>query len=144
MTNHPTTPPTAQISTVIAPMGMGAEKEPERTRFVRKRSTTPTIALMTSPDKEPSRPSAIKTTSTINMMSTIGSMKHHYTRDTASLVKAHNPRTRKAPCCASGPQSKTGSAALDGRSGPQTVPLPGRKIEGLIAFGELRDRFETR
>ncbi len=73
MTNHPITPPIAQMSTVRMLMGIGGVMN----RFVRTRRTRPTTALMTSPINEnPPLDSTARATRTTNM-STINSTQHY-------------------------------------------------------------------
>jgi hypothetical protein len=79
MISHPTTPPIAQIITVSRLMGMSSA----RTRFVRKRRTTPTIPLTMSCPRE--RPPRVSTSNTIitTSMSTTSSINQHSIPGTA-------------------------------------------------------------
>src|SRR5918995_483067 len=79
MISHPTTPPIAQMITVSRLMGMSSA----RTRFVRKRRTTPTIPFTMSCPRE--RPPRVSTSNTIiiTSMSTTSSINHHSIPGTA-------------------------------------------------------------
>src|SRR5215212_2050888 len=83
MISHPKNPPIAQMSTVSRLMGMSSAS----TRFVKKRRTTPKIALpMRCPRKRPPRVSTSKNTATTTMSTTSST-------DRYSILFARTPVT---------------------------------------------------
>src|SRR5215217_66102 len=84
MINHPTTPPIAQISTVMMLMGIGGDTK----RFVRNNISTPTTALMASPTNPACDSWAVvnrakrnnTTAAMTTTMSTSHSMLHYFSR----------------------------------------------------------------
>src|SRR5215218_4488611 len=103
MINHPTTPPIAQISTVMMLMGIGGDTK----RFVRNNISTPTTALMASPTHPACDSWAVvnraksnnATAAMITTMSTTNSMEEHYTRNLGSLASQEKSSGRVSSVC---------------------------------------------